>query len=994
MEGGTAGGGGRARDDGVIRPLGSREGLGLGNESWTPLHEAAEAGDLLPLEMLLETGAFVDAVDKNNWTPLRVANWMGNTEVALALLAAGATQDAATREGWSRLRRAAWEGRADVVEALLAAGATVDEFDVVGATPLYMAAWEGHEKVVAVLLAAGASVDAARRKGWTPLRRAAWAGHTEVVAALLDAGATVDATCDEGCTPLYMAATMGCTDVVTALLSASATVNAASTNGWTPLFSAVCVGHVEVVAALLAAGAIVDEKGKFGSTPLCTAASCGNIEMTKTLLAAGATVDATSDSGQTALYQAVMTFLSAGDPSGGLESTIKALLAWGAAVPVGLKPKPSLRSRPTQVRAWLGTPYRMTEDEREAAQSKWRMTAARSAPRTVTLSSPADRALGELQAAYDGFVVHPETLTPCALDKVVATCRVMDVRGLRCAHQILLFADRLDLWGKKTAGDAGARQLAFYENVYLPVIENEELEGGEKLIVRAIVQRAAKAGLLAEHHIADMVTALRIHTTLHGKLQQIYRRLTNLETAMDNVGQHLSDTIEWLRRLQLQLQDQDKRQRKVGLIKSAVKLGASLAPIVGGVLSISVDVVEALVDGAPGATAVYELLADPSDVTAALDMMRHVRDADEVFSATQKQALAVLVSPYESVEALVVDLEAAVQVLEIGTDAGTAADDIVVHVDEAEGGLGALQEGVTVGGSVAAAGSTEVDVGDVLTGTTDDVSAADADSAEDVWEEPQEVVVDRLGEHLVDLAADRRHSKNAASSAAPVAHPAVGACEATPHPSAAFAHPLTAQGSTVAAVPGATHGGSPPLTRSHPAGVAGLAGSPPLAAPAMRTCAPSAGQPARGARAETLLTPSRPRNLPPPLGHGAAPDKREGAPAAATAAGAATDGGGEIFFAGVLGWGFDALAAKLVAHVTVGYSPADRDSFAAAVRAGAADHYINGAVVVHCATDAAVANTVACLLGDEWGTRRGTVLSTMGFFSQVRAHTLGQAPTV
>lgn len=96
------------------------------------------------------------------------------------------------------------------------------------------------------------------------------------------------------------------------------------------------------------------------------------------------------------------------------------------------------------------------------------------------------------------------------------------------------------------------------------------------------------------------------------------------------MGHRLPDTIASLRRLQQRLLARDARERRVARVTAAAKLGASLVPVVGAALRAGVDVVAAFADGAPGATAVEGVLADPSDTGAALTALRCARDAGDL----------------------------------------------------------------------------------------------------------------------------------------------------------------------------------------------------------------------------------------------------------------------------------------------------------------------------------------------------------------------------
>ena len=56
----------------------------------TPLHHAADDGDLREVERLVRGGAHVNVKDEHGWTPLHKAARYGRLEVAQRLLGAGA----------------------------------------------------------------------------------------------------------------------------------------------------------------------------------------------------------------------------------------------------------------------------------------------------------------------------------------------------------------------------------------------------------------------------------------------------------------------------------------------------------------------------------------------------------------------------------------------------------------------------------------------------------------------------------------------------------------------------------------------------------------------------------------------------------------------------------------------------------------------------------------------------------------------------------------
>ena len=95
--------------------------------SSTDIHDAAEAGDLEKVKMLL----------KNN------ADLVSNKDA----------------QGCTPLHMAAMEGRDAVVELLMANKSEINAKNNYGQTPLHMAAHDGHKAVAELLLANGAEVN-------------------------------------------------------------------------------------------------------------------------------------------------------------------------------------------------------------------------------------------------------------------------------------------------------------------------------------------------------------------------------------------------------------------------------------------------------------------------------------------------------------------------------------------------------------------------------------------------------------------------------------------------------------------------------------------------------------------------------------------------------------------------------------------------------------------------------------------------------------------
>ncbi len=198
---------------------------------WTALHEAAKAGQLGVVRLLLESGADPNArEDGDNTYPLHWAAALGHTVVVRALLDAGTDvhgygdlheQDVI---GWATVMAEAVPAanQAAVVALLLERGARHHIFSAIATgdlalirrlveenpdalerrrsrfegrqTPLHYAMSQKRPDIVALLIELGADVEAADASGQTPLAVAMLKGDAEVMRLLHAAGAKAPET--------------------------------------------------------------------------------------------------------------------------------------------------------------------------------------------------------------------------------------------------------------------------------------------------------------------------------------------------------------------------------------------------------------------------------------------------------------------------------------------------------------------------------------------------------------------------------------------------------------------------------------------------------------------------------------------------------------------------------------------------------------------------------------------------------------------------------
>jgi ankyrin repeat protein len=290
-----------------------------GQESRSPVADAAQAGDRETVRALLKKGADVNAAQGDGTTALHWAAMKGAAEMVQMLATAGANLRATTRLGsYAPLYLAAKGGHSAAVAALLASGADVNQASATGATPLMIAAASGDTRTVTMLVEGGAPVNARdTAKGETPLMYAAGYNRADVVKLLLQRGADAAATtkvvdlaaltapeeasmqrqAGQGSAPRRPAEVPG----VTRPLRYNELIG--TQGGLTALHFAARQGFTDTVAAMMDAGVDINQQNPGDKmTPLLIAIVNGHFDLAKTMIEKGADPTLGSANGVTPLF--------------------------------------------------------------------------------------------------------------------------------------------------------------------------------------------------------------------------------------------------------------------------------------------------------------------------------------------------------------------------------------------------------------------------------------------------------------------------------------------------------------------------------------------------------------------------------------------------------------------------------------------------------------------------------------------------------------------
>ncbi|XP_067887441.1 transient receptor potential cation channel, subfamily N, member 1 isoform X5 [Heterodontus francisci] len=312
--------------------FGAQVQLKGGKAQETPLHIAARVKDGEKVaEMLLKSGADVNAEQENGETAMHVAARHGNLKMIQALIEEGGDLTWQSKDGENPLHIAVRHCHINVVEEILnyltnerghiEAVACVNQENKEGETSLHLAAeikkdmihfQQEDTRLVKILMEYEADITATTKLTHeTPLHYCAHVGNADVLLEIVKYISSnriqqaINKQSKNGCSPLLLAAERGHTEMVKILLLNHARVDVFDEHGKAGLHLAAENGHDQISDILLWHKAFVNAKTKLGLTPLHLGAQNGYNRLVKLLVETHASsIDALSLSKRTPLHLA------------------------------------------------------------------------------------------------------------------------------------------------------------------------------------------------------------------------------------------------------------------------------------------------------------------------------------------------------------------------------------------------------------------------------------------------------------------------------------------------------------------------------------------------------------------------------------------------------------------------------------------------------------------------------------------------------------------
>ncbi|RMJ17772.1 hypothetical protein CDV36_002555 [Fusarium kuroshium] len=279
------------------------QGLNTLKTTPTPLHLAAVSENAAIVESLINRGAQVNArlESELDMTPVHLAAERGNLQVLEAMFKAQVEPDVPDKYGRTAMHVAVAEGYLDLIPWLKGKGFDIDKFDGDGLRPLGLAFNKRNFDMAKLLVDQGANIDGKPFTTKAYIHTAASSENLPVMDFLIEHGASIDIRDPNRDTALILAATRGSCDGILRLIKAGANVETRGTDQFTALCYAVYNDHQEATELLLDNGADCHVQARGSNNLLHLAAMEGWVSIGRLLLKLRISMTAKNTKGQTPL---------------------------------------------------------------------------------------------------------------------------------------------------------------------------------------------------------------------------------------------------------------------------------------------------------------------------------------------------------------------------------------------------------------------------------------------------------------------------------------------------------------------------------------------------------------------------------------------------------------------------------------------------------------------------------------------------------------------
>lgn len=257
---------------------------------------AARSGSISCLELLLQHGASINAVDLENWTILNEAVKYSRIDTVNYILQHGGNVALADDDAWTPLHVAGRFGIVEAVAPLVAAGGNINAVTEDFETPLLLACSQtGHETVVRELLKHGATHHVDGGSTLSPLKLIAdrkdfpmldaYLGFVSNMAPELRPDLDFESFGQNGEHLIFTCIKANAPEIIKHVLKLGVNPNIRNSDGDTPLCAAVRADKVDAVSALLQGGADPDFSQENGSRAVHIASDEGHSDLIRLIAA-------------------------------------------------------------------------------------------------------------------------------------------------------------------------------------------------------------------------------------------------------------------------------------------------------------------------------------------------------------------------------------------------------------------------------------------------------------------------------------------------------------------------------------------------------------------------------------------------------------------------------------------------------------------------------------------------------------------------------------